>query len=195
MREKERNIKTARIIASSLFWRAEYFPEEFTLDFPSAPPGMPNHFNVWESERCFEWLNRTVKSWEVELEEFYTTPDPDQFWAIGICRGEVLWGDQNGHFQSKFFMRLETETGRIKYMKGWMDTLAFLRAANLQIPPIIKSVSDPCVDKFLTNTPKCFRGKSKEPAISDSDPYSGLDMSPAAIENRMKITFSKIYVA
>lgn len=157
MNYKEMNALLARKLLSSAFWRMEYFPkyfsEKFTMEFPCAPPGMPNYFSVWESERCFEWLNRTVKSWSVEMEHFYTTPDPNQFWAIGICRGETFWNQSDGLFQSKFFVRMEMEDGRVRFLKGWMDSLAFLRAANLEYPYIIKKLDDPKIDEFLAAPP------------------------------------------
>jgi len=193
MTYKEKNMELVRKIISSAFWRAEHFPqyytESFTMDFPSAPPGMPCHFSVWESERCFEWLNRTVKNWNVELEELYSTPNPDQFWAIGICRGNVFWGGQDGRFQSKFFARIELKDGKVNYLKGWMDTLAFLRAANFKFTPIVKGIFDPQVDKFLANPP--VRLKVDKPKINPDDPYAGLDMSPGAIEERIQINLKQ----
>lgn len=181
MTEKEMNASVARKIASAPFWRAAYFPEyfteTFTMDFPSAPPGMPNHFSVWESERCFEWLNRTVKSWEINLEEFYTTPDPHQFWAVGTCRGKVFWADRDGLFQSKYFVRVECREGRVNYMKGWMDTLAFLRAAGLPFKTIVKHLDDPQVNVFLRHTPKRFKQEKKE---------DSLDLGPEASEKRLQ---------
>ena len=54
MDDKIHNREIAEKIASVPFWRQEYFPkyfsEQFTMDFPSAPPGMPNHYDVWEAE-------------------------------------------------------------------------------------------------------------------------------------------------
>lgn len=165
MNYKNLNTETAKKILSSAFWRSEYFPryfaDTFTMEFPCAPPGMPNYFSVWESERCFEWLNRTVKSWEVDLEEFYSTPDPDQFWGIGICRGRTFWNQTDGLFQSKFFVRLEMKCGKVNFMKGWMDSLAFLRAAHLEYPYIVKKLDDPKVDEFLAAPPsRLIQGNS-----------------------------------
>lgn len=186
---KKHNMEIARQVMSGAFWRSEYFPkyyaDSFTMEFPGAPPGMPVYFNVWEAERCFEWLNRTVMSWSSELEEFYSTPDPDQFWAIGICRGEVLWGKKEGKFQSKFFVRIEFRDGRIRYMKGWLDPLAFLRAAGIEFPKIVKGVIDSRVDEFIKNTPKRFTDNHPDRG-KDPDDYSGLDMSEAAIEERLR---------
>jgi len=186
---KEYNESVARRLLSVPFWRAEYFPEffseNFTMDFPSAPPGMPTHFSVWESERCFEWLNRTVKHWEAELEEFYTTPDPNQFWAIGICRGRVFWNAQDGEFRSKFFVRVQFQDAKIVYMKGWMDTLAFLRAAHIPYDTIIKHFEDPKVDEFLAGPPKRFQ-QDKKDECTHEDPYRGVDMHPKAIQKRLR---------
>jgi hypothetical protein len=186
---KRHNMDIAKLVLSHAFWRQEYFPkyysESFTMDFPGAPPGMPTHFCIWEAERCFEWLNRTVMSWFSELEEFYPTPDPNQFWAIGICHGDVLWGKAEGKFQSKFFVRIEFLDGKINYMKGWLDPLSFLRAAHIEIPMIVKGVADSRIDKFIANTPKRFTVNNPERNKAKDD-YSGLDMSEEAIAVRLK---------
>ncbi|MCC8101613.1 MAG: phenazine biosynthesis protein [Clostridiales bacterium] len=156
------------------------------MEIPSAPPGLPNYFCVWEAERCFEWLNRTVMSWTMELEEFYSTPDPNQFWAIGVARGDVLWGKEQGHFQSKFFLRMEFKDGKVHYIKTWVDALAFLRAACLDYTRIIKATDDPRVDEFLANTPKRFTINGPKPAENPEDVYAGLDMSEEAIAKRLE---------
>ena len=56
--QKEINARTAKLIAESAFWNGpiftKYFTDDFTMDIPSAPPGMPNHYSTWEAERCFE---------------------------------------------------------------------------------------------------------------------------------------------
>lgn len=74
MDDKIHNREIAEKIASVPFWRQEYFPkyfsEQFTMDFPSAPPGMPNHYDVWEAERCFEWLNRTIRAGTADWKNF-----------------------------------------------------------------------------------------------------------------------------
>ncbi len=190
MTQKEKNTGVARELFSNAFWRGEYFPryfsESFAMEFPSAPPGMPNYFCTWEAERCFEWLNRTVMSWSVDLQEFYPTPDENQFWAVGICRGDVYWGKDPGHFQTKFFARMEFEDGKVRYMKGWMDSLAFLYAANLEVPKIEKKVSDPRIDEWLENTPARWVADKREKTVKTDDPYEGLDMSEEAIQKHLK---------
>ncbi len=190
MTDKTANSNLARELFSSAFWRPEYFPRNysatFTMEFPSAPPGMPNFFNTWESECCFEWLNRTVLNWSVNLEEFYSTPNPDQFWAIGICKGDVIWGKDPGHFQSKFFARMEMKNGKVNYLKGWMDSIAFLLAANLDVPWIKKATDDPRVDEWLANTPARFTVNDPKNVKKTEDPYEGLDMSQTAIEKRLQ---------
>ncbi|MCC8138688.1 MAG: PhzA/PhzB family protein [Lachnospiraceae bacterium] len=173
--------------AAAPFWRHEYFPEyfaeNFTMDIPFAPPGMPQHFDVWESERCFEWLNRTVRSWTVEPEEFYTTPDPGRFWAVGRFAGEVLWGKEPGKFRSKFFIRLDAHEGKIDYIKLWTDPLALLRAAGRDVPVFRMDLYDEKVEEYLEQHPPKTVAHAK--AAGDDD--EGLDMSAEAVEKRRRL--------
>ena len=184
MTEKERNQKTARLVAGAAFWRSEYFPRcfaaEFSMDFPSAPPGMPTHFDVWESERCFEWLNRSVKRWAVDVEEFYGTPDPAQFWAVGTCDGETFWGDMDGHYHSKFFMRLELADGKVRYLKVLADPLEMLRAAGKEVPVFRMDLYDEKVEEYLSTHPTA---PAKE---LPADEYEGIDLSPEAVAQRRR---------
>lgn len=187
MTEKERNMAVARQISAAAFWRREYFPRyftpTFTMDLPSAPPGMPTHFDVWETERCFEWLNRTVKGWTSEVEEFYPTPDPRQFWVIGRCGGQVLWGGNEGEYSSKFFMRLQLVEGQVDYIKCMIDPLGMLRAAGREVPVFRMDLFDSKVDAYLQSHP----GAGSPPADTlDAEDYTGLDMSPEAIAQRRK---------
>ena len=184
MTRNSKGAATARLIASTPFWRSEFFPrcftETFTMDYPIAPPGMPQHFDVWETERCFEWMNRTVKRWDVTLEEFYTTPTLERFWAVGRYSAQVFWGDRDGAYQSKFFMRMDTKDGKIDYIKLWMDPLGFLRAAGLEVPVFRMDLYDGKVDEYLASHP----GAGAPPAAQKKDDYSSLDMSPEAIAQR-----------
>lgn len=187
MTESTKNRETARLIASVPFWRAEYFPamftEDFTMDYPAAPPGMPNHFDVWESERCFEWLNRTVRKWKVKLEEFYGTQDPDQFWAIGWCGGDVFWGNHEGHYMSKYIMRLELKGGKINYIKGMIEPIGMLKAAGLEVPVFHKGIEEPEVDEYLKLHPEARRNREAKVFQIQSE-TDFVDMSPEAVEER-----------
>lgn len=188
MKNKEENKKLAQKIASVPFWYLDYFPkyftDGFTMDVPTAPPGMPNHYDVWESERCFEWLNRTVKNWNVCLEEFYSTPDPDQFWAIGYCGGDVYWGNHDGHYESKYLMRIEMKDGKINYIKGVIEPIRMLKAAGLEIPVFHKGTEDPRVDEYLEAHPEART--NREAKVFQDPAKSGLqvDMSPEIVEER-----------
>ncbi len=130
---KERNAKIARLVAESPFWNGQifcrYFADDFTMDIPSAPLGMPNHYDTWEAERCFEWLNRTVKKWEAEIDNFYPTPDTNIFWINGHQKGIVLWGENEGELETEFFMRIEFRNGKISYISWRFHTWAWLVAA------------------------------------------------------------------
>jgi len=131
--EKEYNTLTAKQIASSAFWRNEifcrHFADECTMDIPSAPVGMPRHYDTWEMERCFEWLNRSVRRFEAEITDFYPTADPNLFWIKGKFDLDAFWGDQDGHMESVYYMMLEFEHLKVKYMSWRFDPFAMLKAA------------------------------------------------------------------
>lgn len=133
MTQKELNAQVARLVASSAFWNGEvfcrYFADDFTMDIPTAPVGMPNHYSTWEAERCFEWLNRSVRSWESEIIEFYSTPDPDVFWVHGKQRGEVFWGEHDGQLETDFFLRIQFRNGKVSYLNWRFHPWTWLLAA------------------------------------------------------------------
>ena len=188
MADKIYNRELAQKIASVPFWRLEYFPryftEEFTMDFPAAPPGMPNHFDIWEAERCFEWLNRTVKNWRVQLEEFYSTPDPEQFWAIGSCGGEVFWGDQDGTYESKYIMRLELKDGKIHYIKCMVEPIRMLKAAGLKVPVFHKGIEEPAVDEYLCLHPEARKHREAKVYKDPSESELVVDQNPESVKIR-----------
>lgn len=130
---KERNKQIAKLVAESAFWNNEifcrYFTDDFTMEIPSAPPGMPVWFDTWEAERCFEWLNRSVKQWDSAITEFYPTPDADVFWVQGVQRGEVYWGNQTGKLDTDFFMRIEFRSGKVSFISWRFHTWSWLTAA------------------------------------------------------------------
>lgn len=188
MANKPYNMELAQRIASVPFWRPEYFPEyfteDFTMQFPSAPPGMPNYFDVWESERCFEWLNRTVRTWSATLTEFYSTPSPEQFWAIGSCEGDVLWGNNEGHYESKYIMRIEIKDGKVNFIKGMIEPIRMLKAAGLDVPPLHKGIEDSRVDEYLEAHPEARKNKEAKVFIDPTESEVQIDMNPEAVETR-----------
>lgn len=190
MSVKEHNREIARLIASVPFWRAEYFPklftESFTISFPTAPPGMPNYFDVWEAERCFEWLNRTVKTWNVTCEEFYSTPDENQFWAIGWCEGDVFWGDQDGHYESKYIMRVEMKDGKVDHIKGAIEPIRMLKAAGLDVPVFHKGIESPKVDEYLAAHPEARTKREAKVFVDPSKSAAEVDMDPEIVEERRR---------
>lgn len=188
MSSKEQNYKIAKMIAVNPFWRMDYFPkyfsDGFTISFPFAPPGMPNYYDVWEAERCFSWLNRTIRTWEVELEEFYSTPDENQFWAIGNCKGKVYWGDQNGTYESKYVMRIECSEGKINFIKGVVEPIRMLKAAGLDVPVFNKGIDHPAVDEYLSSHPEAKQIREAKVFIDPSKSEKVVDMNPAQVEQR-----------
>lgn len=135
--QKEYNMQIAKLIAESPFWNGNiftrYFADDFTMDIPTAPPGMPNHFDTWEAERCFEWLNRSVRKWESRIVQFYPTPDPDLFWVEGVQKGETFWGEQDGRLETAFFMKIQFKSGKISYLSWRFHTWTWLIAAGKRV--------------------------------------------------------------
>lgn len=185
---KEYNTKIAKIIASSPFWNPEifckYFADDFTMEFPSAPPGMPNYFSTWESERCFEWLNRTVKSWKVDLEAFFTTPDPNQFWAIGFCGGDVHWGSQDGHLWTRFFLKIEMRDAKVHFLKAYADGIEMLKAAGKEVDELKDDYTHPKVLRYFEDHPEIRA--LKKPEI-DND----IDASVDAVRKRLETNLNQ----
>lgn len=199
--QKEINAESARVIASSPFWSGpvftRYFADEFTMDIPSAPPGMPNHYSTWEAERCFEWLNRTVKKWNSEITEFYSTPDPDLFWIQGVQEGETFWGEHDGKLKTTFFMKIRFEDGKVKELSWRFHPWTWMIAAGkrvhgnrLYLPKdkngnvdlfdkeYVMNLDDPDIRKYL-----------EDPSFGAApDPMDeNLDLSEEAIQKRRQI--------
>lgn len=187
MDNKEYHSEIARKIAAAPFWRMEYLQyisESFTMEMPYPPPGMPNYFDSWESTRCFEWLSRTVKSWVVSLEAFYSTPDPNQFWAVGDCGGRTFWNNQDGHFHSKLLMRVEMKDGLVDHIVWLVDPLSFLKAAGLEAPVLHKGIHDPEIDAFLADHPEYWKQGEPRSPYDREKALAAVDLSPEACEKR-----------
>jgi len=137
MNQKDLNREVVQLIATKPFYSPEifcrYFADEFTMEVPSAPPGMPNYFSTWEAERCFEWLNRSVRRWNGKINTLYPTADADVFWVDFDIDADVYWGEQDGHFKTQSFMRIEFCSGKTKFISWRFNTWAMLMAAGKRI--------------------------------------------------------------
>lgn len=135
--QKEINMETAQIIAESPFWSGKiftrYFTDDFTMDIPTAPVGMPTHYTTWEAERCFEWLNRRVRKWESHVEKLYPTPDPNLFWIEGEQKGETFWGEHDGSLETHFFMKIEFRDGKVSYLSWRFHAWTWMLAAGKRV--------------------------------------------------------------
>ncbi len=201
MTQKELNAVTAKTVAASPFWNGKiftrYFSPDFTMDVPTAPPGMPNHYSTWEAERCFEWLNRSVRSWDCEIKEFYSTPtDANLFWAVCYGEGDVFWNEYDGHWSTEYYLKIEFDQGRISHMVWRFDAFTMLQAAGkkvnhnyLLIPetePYLTGDEDPAwameldlpeIDEYIATH---HFGYQNEMEANTPD----LDMSPEAVRKR-----------
>lgn len=203
--QKERNARVARLAASSAFWRSEifcrHFSADFTMDIPTAPPGMPAHYTTWEAERCFEWLNRRVRSWNSSIERFYTTPDPNLFWVQGTQKGSTFFGEHDGSLKTPFFMKIEFRDGRISHISWRFHAWAWLEAAGkrvhghqVSLPVRPDGTTDEFDRDFLIdlNDPdiKAYLDHPVYGSIPDATPEE-LDLSPEAIAERRAINIGQ----
>lgn len=166
MTAREENKAVARRFVTSPFWKPEYrelLADGLVIDFPSAPPGMPQYFSGPETERYLEWMNRTVRTWQVELEELHGVQnDTVTFWAVGRCGGQVFWGLQDGEFQSKFIFRLRVVRRRVVQVKMMMDPLCFLKAAGRICPLFRMDLHHPEIEARLSQHPQNPHSKAEE---------------------------------
>jgi ketosteroid isomerase-like protein len=177
---KIENREKVKTMLLSEYWLPKYdrlFSDNFTIDFPNAPPGMPQNMNPFNA-RCFKnWMSRTVKTWTVEPDyELYGTPDPGNFWAVRTCSGDVFWAGVNGHFKSKMVTNVTIENGEITHIKELFDPLQFLKAIGREAPVFRVDLTDERVLKFRKEA-----GSRMTPP-----PASNIDMSPEAIEKRRR---------
>lgn len=159
------------------YWRPEYrdlFTEDFVLDLPSAPPGMPQHMDAFDARQYREWLERTVSNYRSEVSEVYGTPDPEVFWAVRDVSCDVRWSREAGRFSSRIFSRIELKQGRLAYIKNNWNPLAFLYAVHAQVPVFRMDLQDPRIDAYLQRS-------QEAPA-----PEEELDRSPEAVRRRIQ---------
>lgn len=179
MEIKEMNRKIVDLYLTKEYWLPEYqglFAEDFVLDLPSAPPGMPQHLDAFDARQYREWLARTVTNYTSAVKEAYGTPDPNQFWAVRTVDCDVKWSKQPGHFTSMIFSRIELRNGKLAYIKNCWNPLAFLYAIGADVPVFRMDMADPRIDAFIKNNP----------APAEDAAAAELDMSPEAVQQRIK---------
>lgn len=177
MSEKEANRALVADYLTKPFWEPAYsglFAEDLTMDIPSAPPGMPQHFDAFDARQYRQWLARTVRRYESTVAELYGTPDPGVFWAVRDVSADVTWGKQPGQFQSRIFCRVELKDGKIRHIAINWNPLAFLYAVHADVPVFRMDLHDPRIDAFLSR-------QTETPA-----PAAPLDPSPEAVAKRIR---------
>lgn len=177
---KVKNCEVARTIVSNPFWNEEYaqfFAEGATLNYPSAPPGMPQYMDAYDTQLFLSWMRRTVKSWNVEVSEFHSTPDPEIFFSIGFCGGKVFWGQRNGEYHSKYVMMVQVKNEKVVHIRMMIDPLGFLRAAGREVPIFHMDLDNPAVLHEMEHPSETLN------IITDDN---SLDASEAAIKTRIE---------
>lgn len=160
------------------FWEPQYhelFTDDFSMDIPSAPPGMPQHFDAYDARQYRQWLLRTVDQYSSRIIELYGTPDPEVYWAVREVQAEVRWGKEPGHFESRIFCRVELTQGKIRYVAINWNPLAFLYAVHAQVPIFKMDLYDPSIDAIL-----------QQPQPENPTDAQTLDMTPDAVARRIQ---------
>lgn len=169
-------LEAVKRVVVSPYWEPEekeLLREDFVLDFLNAPPGMPQHMEGFGLFIFKSWMCRTVKRWEVELEQLHETPGKDLFWAIGKVRAQVYWGGRDGVLDTPFIMKIEMKDGKVRRISQMMDPLKFLEAAGREVPVFRMDLYHERVEQALK--------EAREPEDAGAEE---LDMSPEAIEKR-----------
>jgi len=135
---KKQNYDLVKRMITSQYWRPEnlaMFSGNFGLELPNAPPGMPQYFNRVDYLEYADWMTQTVKSWQVNPGyEIYGTKDPNLFWVVRECTGDVHWAGKDGKYQSRMVSRITIENGKIKHWRELSDPLSYLRAIGADVP-------------------------------------------------------------
>ena len=181
---KEQNRALVERFATQAFWlpelSAELFTEAPTMDFPSAPPGMPQSMDTFDTRMYLKWLGRTVSNYRSEIAELYGTPDPDVFWLVRDVRADEHWSWEPGRFESRMFSRVELEQGKIRYVKTVWNPLKFLEAANLDVPIFRMDLKDERIVFYLSydadGEPYEIPTPSKDPEAVKRRIHDNLDL-------------------
>jgi hypothetical protein len=135
---KRQNYDLVKRLITAQYWRPEnlsMFSGDFGLELPNAPPGMPQLFDRVDFLEYADWMTQTVKSWWVNPGfEIYGTKNPNLFWVVRECSGNVHWAGKDGKYQSRMVSRITMERGKVKHWKELSDPLSYLRAIGAQIP-------------------------------------------------------------
>ena len=90
---------------------------------------------VWK-----DWLRRTVKTWDVTLQELHHTPESHRYWAVGKIRAEVFWGGRDGVLDTKFIMEIVIRDGNVP--KELFDSVQDKMEKNKKAPSRHKAEDD-----------------------------------------------------
>lgn len=177
MSNREKNRAMVRELITAPFWEEKYaerFSDQLTLRFPYAPPGMPQNMDPYHAREFFLWMRRTVKSWDVDLEELYSAMGSvREFWAIGWMDGQVFWGGGDGRLKTKFICRFELDRSKVTQITLISDPLRWLDAAGRTYPPFRMDLHHPRIEQFL-------KEHESDPPVTRPEP----DLSPEACRQR-----------
>ena len=167
----EENYQAARTMMENQWWKPEFdylFTDDFTLDFPYAPPGMYQGMCVGQTLAHKFWLNRTVKNWHVRDMRLFGPRDPfgDKFICIRYAGGDVCWGGKDGVFESRHISLMTIKNGKISHMKEWANPIEYLKGANVEVPKFLQVLDKEGADRIKAEQPPRPEYDMSEEAIA-----------------------------
>lgn len=128
-------------VLSSPWWdsqseAAALLAQDWIIEWPFAPPGVPKVFPRQKRALLASWLHRTVKYWSCEVIKVYPTRDPSRFWVESRTRAEVSWGLRScpRSFDCSNIELIVVRDGWVVSWKTWSDPLAFYLGAGINLP-------------------------------------------------------------
>lgn len=144
--EKTEGYLLVERFCTSPFWEEEYddlFAPNLVVDFPHAPPGMLQHLTAFEFSAFRYWLRNTVRKMEtVGGITIIPTTDPDIFWAIRMCAGEVYWAKKECKYENEHAILLHVRDGKLTYIKDYFNPIKFYDAMGIILPAYIFDPED-----------------------------------------------------
>ncbi len=174
---KEQNRKTAELLLKNPWWENSFDPmmdPELTLDFPNAPPGMPQNMDSFDTDCYRRWMSRTVSNFRSQLIELYGTKSGNEFWAVSQVEFDTFWAGKEGKFSSRRFNCLVFRDGKLVRLRELTDPLKWLEAVGADIPVFRMDLYDPRIDEYLAAV--------EAPAAEEAP---GLSAEPEAVQARI----------
>lgn len=126
-------------VLTNQWWKVEYddyFTSDLVIEYPFAPPGMFQELHTAQIIAHKDWLNRTVRTWGVEVLSLLgpKEEDGDRFFLTWTVNGDVHWGGTDKTYSNRVITRITLKDGKICNMREWSNPFQYIWAAGREIP-------------------------------------------------------------